>query len=151
MAQENQPQKGNLAWEAFRRSYTALHDALAQPDVATGLAIKLYSRAIITPEVRDAVLTASLTPTLQTNLLLRVVESSINFDHTRLRKFTRVLRKQPVLEPIAKQLRQCYRKFLNALWAQCLRCSSSCFSGGSNLIRKGSSHISTHRPDNHYF
>ena len=116
MAQGNQPQKRNLAAEAFRRNYSALHDALAQPDVAGGLATKL-SGAV---EIRDAVQMPSFTSTQQANLLLRAVESSIKIDHTRLRKFTRVLRKEPVLEPIAKQLRQCYRKFLNALWAQCL-------------------------------
>ena len=115
MAQGNRPPKKNLAAEAFRRNYTALHDALAQPDVASGLATKLYGGAIITLETRDAVQMPSFTPMHQTNLLLRAVESSIKIDHTRLRKFTRVLRKQPVLKPIAKQLRQCYRKFLNTL------------------------------------
>ena len=112
MAQGNQSQKKNLATEAFRRNYATLHEALAQPDVASGLAIKLYSGAIITVETRDATQIPSFTPRQQANLLLQAVESSINIDHTRLRKFTRVLKKQPVLEPIAKQLCQCYRKFL---------------------------------------
>ena len=115
MAQENQPLKENLAAEAFRRNYAALQDALAPPGVASGLAAKLYSGAIITLGTRDAVLMPSFTPTQQANWLLQAVESSIKIDHSRLRKFTRVLRKQPVLVPIAKQLRQCYRKFLNVL------------------------------------
>ena len=115
MAEGNQPQKRNLAAEAFKRNSTALHDALAQPDVASGLATKLYNGAIIALETRDAVQMPSFTPAQQANWLLQAVESSIKIDHTRLRKFTRVLRKQPVLKPIAKQLRQCYRKFLNAL------------------------------------
>ena len=113
MARENQPQKRNLAAEAFRRNYAALQDALAPPDVADVLATKLYGGAIITSETRDAVQTPSFTPIQQANRLLQAVESSIKIDHTRLRKFTRVLKKQPVLEPIAKQLRQCYRKFLS--------------------------------------
>ena len=116
MAQGNQPQKRNLAAEAFKRSYTTLHDALAQPGVAGGLATKLYCGAIIALETRDAVQTPFFTPTQQANWLLQAVECSIKIDHTRLRKLTRVLRKQPVLVPIAKQLRQCYRKFLNVLW-----------------------------------
>ena len=115
IAEGKQPQKRNFAAEAFRRNSTALHDALAQPDVASRLATKLYNGAIITVETRDAVQMPSFTPTQQANWLLQAVESSIKIDHTRLRKFTRVLRKQPVLKPIAKQLRQCYRKFLNAL------------------------------------
>ena len=121
--QGHQPQKRNLAAEAFRRHYAALHSAIAQPDVAGGLATKLYSGAIITLETRDAVQMPSFTPTQQANLLLQAVESSIKIDHTRLRKFTRLLKKQPVLKPIAKQLRQCYSKFLNV--PQCLTCSSS--------------------------
>ena len=125
MAQGNQPQKRNLAAEAFRRNYSALHEALAQPDVAGGLATKLYSGAIITVETKDAVQMPSFTSKQQANLLLQAVEASIKIDHTRLRKFTRELRKQPVLEPIAKQLRQCYRKFLNALWTQCLNLNHS--------------------------
>ena len=120
MAQGNQPQKRSLAADAFRSNYAALKDAFAQPGVASGLAAKLYSGAIITVETRDAVLMPSFTPTQQANLLLQAVESSIKIDHTRLRKFTRVLKKQPVLEPIAKQLRQCYRKFLSGLWVQFL-------------------------------
>ena len=126
MAQGNQPLKRNLAAEVFRRNSAALHDALAQPDVASRLAVKLYNGAIITLETRDAVQMLSFTPTQQANLLLRAVESSIKTDHRKLRKFTRLLREQSVLTPIAKQLRQCYRKFLNfnALWGQFLNCSS---------------------------
>ena len=127
MAEGNQPRERNLAAEAFRKNYSALHDALAQPGVAGVLATKLYSGAIITSETRDAVQMSSFTPTQQANCLLQAVESSIKIDHTRLRKFTRVLKKQPVLKPIARQLRQCYSKFLNALWAQCLNCYSSWF------------------------
>ena len=112
MAQGNQRQRRNLAADVFRRNYTDLHDAVSQHDVASGLAIKLYSGAIITLETRDAVQTPSFTPAQQASFLLRAVESSIKIDHTRLRKFTRVLKKQPVLKPIAEQLRQCYRKFL---------------------------------------
>ena len=112
MAQRNPPQKRNLAAEAFRRNYAALNDALTQPDVASGLAIKLYSGAIITVETRDAVQMTGIPPIKQASLLLQAVECSIKIDHTRLRKFTRVLRKKPVLKPTAKQLRQCYSKFL---------------------------------------
>ena len=111
-------QKSNLAAEAFRRHYSALHDALALPDVASRLATKLYGGAIITPETRDAVQTTGITPAQQASWLLQAVESSVRIDYRRLRKFVRVLKKQPVLSPIAKQLRQCYRKFLNALQAQ---------------------------------
>ena len=112
MAQGNQPLKRNLAAETFRRNYTSLSDTLAQHDMVGGLARKLYSEAIITSETRDAVQTHIFTPTQQAMWLLQAVESSIKIDHTKLRKFTRVLKKQPVLEPIAKQLHQCYRKFL---------------------------------------
>ena len=124
MAEGNQPQKRNLAAQAFMESYSALHDALAQPDLASRFATKLYSGAIITPETRDAVQTTSITPAQQASWLLQAVESSIRIDYTRFRKFTRILKKQSVLKPIAKQLRQRYRKFLNALWAQCLNCST---------------------------
>ena len=123
MAQGNQPQKRNLAAEAFGRHYAALHSALAQPDVATGLAIKLYNGAVITSEIRDVVQMTSFTPKQQADWLLPVVESSIRTDHTRLRRLIKVLRKQPVLKPIAKQLHQCYRKSLIALWAQSLNYS----------------------------
>ena len=125
MAQGNQSQKENLAAEAFRKYYYALHDALAQHDVASRLASELYSAAIITPETRDSVQHPYTTSLDQAIWLLQAVERSIKIDHTRLRKFTRVLEKQPVLEPLARKLHQCYRKFLNALWAQCLNCSSS--------------------------
>ena len=113
MAQGNQLQKRNLASEAFRKKYDALSDALAQPDVASWLAIKLYTGAIITVETRDAIqMTAGITPAKQASLLLQAVESSIKIDHTRLRKFTRLMKKKPVLEPIARQLHQRYSKIL---------------------------------------
>ena len=110
MAQGNELQERNFAAEAFRKNYAALSDALAQPDVASWLATKLYSGAIITLETRDAVQMAGITATRQASLLLQAVESSIKIDHTRLRKFTRVMKKKPVLEPIARQLRQRYSK-----------------------------------------
>ena len=107
--------------EAFRRKSDVLRNALTEPDAASRLATKLYSgAAIITSETRDVVQMASFTPMQQTSMLLQAVESSIKTDHTRLRRLIRELRKQPVLKPIAKQLRQCYCKFLNALWAQCI-------------------------------
>ena len=109
MAETSQPQKGNLAERAFRKKYSALCDALAQPHVATRLANKLYSGEIITAETRDAIQTAT-PPTQQSYLLLQAVEKSIKIDYRRLRKFIRILRKQPVLEPISNQLRQCYSK-----------------------------------------
>ena len=112
MAEGNQPQKSNLAVEALRRNYTALHDALAQPGMASRLVTKLYSGAIITEATRDAVQTTGITPVQQANWLLQAVESSIKMDYRSLRQFTRLLKKQPVLSPIAKELRQCYRKFL---------------------------------------
>ena len=113
MAQGNQLQKRNLASEAFRRNYESLHGALAQPDVASGLAIKLYNGAIITSATREAIqFPASITPRQQADVLLQAVDSSVKIDHTRLRKFTRVLKKEPVLEPIAKRLRQCYSEFI---------------------------------------
>ena len=110
MAERNQPQKRNLAEAAFRKNYAALYDALAQPLVITGLAVKLYSAVIITSETRDAILTSGIPPAQQASLLLQAVEASIKSDYKRLRKFIRVLRKQPVLEPIAKQLRLYYSK-----------------------------------------
>ena len=116
MVQRNQQQKRNLAAQAFRRHYLALHDALAQTNVASDweLARKLYNGSVITSETKEAIqLTPGITPRQQTDLLLGEVESSINIDHTRLRKFTRVLKKVPVLEPIAKRLRQSYSKFIN--------------------------------------
>ena len=109
MAETSQPQKGNLAERAFRKKYSALCDALAQAHVATRLAMKLYSGAIITAETRDAIQTAT-PPAQQAYLLLQAVETSIKIDYRRLRKFIRILRKQPVLEPISNQLRQCYSK-----------------------------------------
>ena len=127
MDQGNQPQRRNLAAEAFRRNYAALHSALAQPDVASGLATKLYCRAIISLETRDAIQASCFTPTQQANWLLRAVESSIKIDHTRLRKLTLLLRKKPFLEPIAKQLHQCYRKFLVCGPRVNLHCSSNWF------------------------
>ena len=114
MMQRDQLQKKNLAAEAFRRHYTDLHDALAQPHMASELARKLYNGLIITLETREAIqFTPGITPSLQADLLLRAVESSITIYHTRLRKFTRTLKKVPVLKPIAKRLRQCYSKFMN--------------------------------------
>ena len=111
MAEGIQPQKGNLAAAALWTNFTALYDALAQPRVATGLAVKLYNGAIITSETRDAIQTPDISPTQRASLLIQAVESSIKIDHGKLRKFTRVLKKQPLLEPVAKQLRQCYSTF----------------------------------------
>ena len=113
MAEGNQPQRKNLAEIALRRNYVALHDALAQPRVAADLAIKLYGGVIITPETRDEILTPGIPCTQQAYSLLRAVESSIKMDHTRFQKFVRMVKKQPVLKPIATQLRQCYSKFKN--------------------------------------
>ena len=117
MAQGNQPQpqKKRLAAEAFRKNYGALCKALVQPDMASSLAVELYSETIITAESRDAVQVPFNTPTRQAILLLQAMEPFIKIDHTKFRKVTRLLKKQPVLEPIAEQLYQCYRKFLNAL------------------------------------
>ena len=111
LAEGIQPQKGNLAAAALWTNFTALYGALVQPRVAAGLALKLYNGAIITSETRDAVQIPGLSPTQRASLLIQAVESSIKIDHARLRKFTRVLRKQPLLEPVAKQLHQCYSTY----------------------------------------
>ncbi len=116
MAQGNQPQKRDLAAKAFMRTYAALHNAIAQPDVPNWFAVQLYSDTIITRETRDAVQT-SPTPIQQASLLLQGVESSIKTDYTRLWTVTKLLKKQPVLKPIAKKLLQRYRKFVNVLCA----------------------------------
>lgn len=114
-----QAQKEKFAAEAFRKKFSDLHDAIGQPHVVSKLASKLYSEEMITPETRDAVQTTGTAPTKQAYWLLRAVESSIKMNHTVLRKFTCVLKKQPALSPIAKRLHQHYSKFLNTMWARC--------------------------------
>ena len=123
MAQRNQPHKRNFAAEAFRRHHAALHSALAKPDVASRLATRFYNGAIISSETRDVAQMSSFTPKQQADCLLQAVQSSIRTDHTKLRRLTQVLRKLPVLRPIAKQLHQYYRKSPIALWAEYLNCS----------------------------
>ena len=112
IAEGNQPKKGNCAAAALWTNFTALYDALAQPPVATGLAAKLCKGAIITSETRDVIQTPGMSPAEQTSLLLQAVESSIQIDYTMFRKFIRLLKKLPVLEPIAKQLHHCYSMLL---------------------------------------
>ena len=110
MAEGSQPRKRNLAGEAFKKNYDALRDALAQSDLASVLATELHSETIIAVHTRDAILACS--DSSRVFQLLQAVECTIESDHRRLRKFVRVLKKQPDLKPIAKQLRQCYSKFL---------------------------------------
>ena len=124
MDQGNQSQKRNLAaTEAFRRNYAALQDALAQPHVASELAIKLCNASIITSDISEAVQsTSGITSRPQAHLLLDAIEASITAGNTRLRKFSRLLRKVAVLEPIAKRLHRCYSKFMTIVCTHVLNC-----------------------------
>ena len=124
MDQGIQSQKRNLAaTEAFRRNYAVLWDALVQPHVASELAIKLCNASIITSEISEAVQsTSGINSRPQAHLLLDAIEAAINADHTRLRKFTRLLRQVAVLEPIAKRLHRCYSKFMTIVCTHVLNC-----------------------------
>ena len=107
-----QKSKRNLAADtSFRKNYNSLHSALALPNVTSVLASKLYERAIITAETRDAVqLTSGITPLDRAASLLQAVESSIKMDRQRFRQFIRILRNNPTLKPTAIRLHQCYSK-----------------------------------------
>ena len=104
----------NLAADtSFRKNYGSLHSALAQPNVTSGLASKLYEKTIITAETRDAVqFTIGITPSDRAANLLQAVESSIKIDHQRFQQFIRILKNDPTLKLklAAKRLHRCYSK-----------------------------------------
>ena len=103
----------NLASDAFRKHYDTLYSALSsQPDTVLGLTVKLYKRVVITQDTRDSIqLTTGITPGHRASTLLLAVESSIRIDRRNLRKFVRILRKEPTLKSVADALQQSYSKY----------------------------------------
>ena len=102
----------NLALNAFREQYGTLHLTLtSQPELVLRLAVKLYKRALISEETRDAIRDTSGITVYQASKLLSAIESAIAINPRILRQFLRVLRKESALKSVAEALKERCSKY----------------------------------------
>ena len=102
----------NVASEALRQRYDSLAAAIAQPALLNKLASKLYNAALIVKETRDYVhCTEGVTPYKKAVAVLKAVECTVASNPKCLRRFVRVLKKQPTLQTCAERLYEQYRTF----------------------------------------
>ena len=103
--------KRNLALDAFREHYDSLHSAISQPDMVSGLASKVYKKAIITRDTRNAVqLATGSSPAQRGAMLLQAIETAIQSNQHNLHQFVQILRKEPSLKPLGDSLWHYYSK-----------------------------------------
>lgn len=102
--------KKNLAQEAFKRHIGDLQRAV-NPDTVTWLSKKLSAKRIISKETCTTILLGhDLQPHESTFRLLSAVQSSIGADYHCLRRFVRVLKREPLLRDTAERLQGTYCK-----------------------------------------
>jgi len=102
--------KKNLAQEAFKRHISDLQRAV-NPDNVTWLSKKLSAKRIISKETCTTILLGlDLQPHESTFRLLSAVQSSIGADYHCLRRFVRVLKREPMLRDTAERLQRTYCK-----------------------------------------
>lgn len=102
--------KKNLAQEAFKRHISDLQRAV-NPDNVTWLSKKLSAKRIISKETCTTILLGlDLQPHESTFRLLSAVQSSIGTDYHCLRRFVRVLKREPLLRDTAERLQRTYCK-----------------------------------------
>jgi len=102
----------NVASEALRQRYDSLATAIAQPALLDKLASKLYNAALIVKETRDYVhCTEGMTPYKKAVAILKAVECTIAGNSKCLRRFVRVLKKEPTMQTCAERLYEQYRTF----------------------------------------
>ena len=95
------------ACEAFRKHSADLIRAIQDPEV---LAWELYSDQVISDSVVDDVSVAALSPVQKKTRLLAAVRDQITVDPAKIVKFIQALRKQPIMEEVARKLEETYRK-----------------------------------------
>ena len=96
-----------FALQASREQYGTLYSALtSQPELVLRLASKLYKKALISEETRDAIQQLTGIIGYQAARLLLAIESAIVVNPRILRQFLRVLRKESTLKSVAKALKE---------------------------------------------
>ena len=113
LARNEEPKRENLASAAFREQYANFYSSISQPALPEKLATKLYSKAIITREARDSVVSVTgpgVTPAYRASTLLQIVESAIASEYRNLRRFVRIVKREDVLRPLAEKLYHRYSK-----------------------------------------
>ena len=102
----------NLPLQAFREQYGTLYLTLtSQPELVLRLAAKLYKRAHISEDTRDAIQQTTGIAGYQASRLLSAIESAIAVNPRILRQFLRVLRKESTLKSVAKALKERCSKY----------------------------------------
>ena len=100
------PSRGREPSDVFREYFAELAESIQDPD---GLALKLYSKKMITRAVRDNAVMATLTKQQKSTILLQAIESKLETDPSDFTTLIAVLQSDPTLMPVATRMIQMYR------------------------------------------
>ena len=97
--------------KAFQGGFNLLFDAIRHPENLNMMAIRLYSRELITAMVRNEMFTLSLSYSEKAVILLKDVEHTIKFHPKSFHQFIRTLQDDPALINVASILARNYGTF----------------------------------------
>jgi len=93
---------------AFRECFEALYIAIKDPG---SLAVRLYSKEVISSMVRDETFALSLSYRERTSILLSAVEQRIKYEPKSFHQFVHALEVDPTLKSVASILVKKYGMF----------------------------------------
>ena len=92
------------AKEVFREHYFDLYDLLAKLDNVSALALRLYSKKLITEEAYDNISTGGKTGHEKAESVLRALKATISIKPQSLRTLIEILRSNDTLKVIANKM-----------------------------------------------
>ena len=96
--------EGNTAKEVFRDYYADLYDLLAKLDSISALALRLYSKKLITEDAYDKISTGGKTGHEKAESVLRALKAAISIQPQSLRTLIEILRSNDALKVIADKM-----------------------------------------------
>ena len=105
--------------DVFQEYFAELAESIQDPD---GLALKLYSKKMITRAVREDTLVAMLSKQRKSTILLQAIESKLRTDPSDFTTLIAVLQSDPTLMSLATRMGQMYS---GKVWQSILLCCIS--------------------------
>ena len=96
--------KGDTAKNVFRDHYADLYDLLAKLDDISALALRLYSKKLITEDAYDNISTGGKTGHDKAESVLRALKAIISIQPQSLRTLIEILRRNDALKVIANEM-----------------------------------------------
>ena len=96
--------KGDTAKNVFRDHYADLYDLLAKLDDISALALRLYSKKLITEDAYDNISTGGKTGHDKAESVLRALKAIISIQPQSLRTLIEILRRNDALKVIADEM-----------------------------------------------